>query len=211
MSSIELVITPKEKDLGDNFVVRRSLPDHRKRMVEPFIFWDHMGPAKITPEKGMKVKAHPHIDLATITWLFYGMSLRLVAGSYQEKTSPVPVYSNLFYFNGRAAKGKQVEIEVSESQEAAVYIIDGNIKTEDKTYNRYDLIIFKKGENLLFNTLEDRHFMIFGGKIFQEKRHMWWNFVSTSKEKIEIAKTKWKNGEYPSVINEQEVIPLPEN
>lgn len=63
---------PKPSDIGDNFTVRRSLPRAEKRMVGPFIFWDHMGPVELSADKEMKVRAHPHIGLATITYLFTG-------------------------------------------------------------------------------------------------------------------------------------------
>lgn len=72
MNRLLLAKTPKVKDLGDGFEVRRSLPDMRKQMVGPFIFWDHMGPVRLTKQNEMTVRAHPHIGLATITWLFSG-------------------------------------------------------------------------------------------------------------------------------------------
>ncbi|MCB0390826.1 MAG: pirin family protein, partial [Bdellovibrionales bacterium] len=72
MSQIELIIHPITKNLGDNFIVRRSLPDLNKKMVGPFIFWDHMGPVELNQNRPMVVRAHPHIGLATITWLFSG-------------------------------------------------------------------------------------------------------------------------------------------
>jgi redox-sensitive bicupin YhaK (pirin superfamily) len=72
MSIINLVIKAKAKDIGDNFIVRRSLPHHKKKMIGPFIFWDHMGPVNITSKNPMKVRAHPHIGLSTLTYLFQG-------------------------------------------------------------------------------------------------------------------------------------------
>lgn len=289
MSSVELVITPEKKDLGDNFEVRRALPDRRKRMVGPFVFWDHMGPAKITPEKGMKVRAHPHIGLATITWLFSGeimhrdslgtkqmiqpggvnwmtagngivhseraepidksydlegiqlwlalpkehekvdasfyhckevdvpliekngLKMRLVAGEAFNHKSPVPVYSDLFYLNVEGESESNFELNLSKNQEAAVYVINGSIDVEGSIYSKYDLIVFKQGEDINLKLSEDAHFMVFGGEVFPEKRFMWWNFVATSQELIEEAKRKWKNQEYPEVIDEDEFIPLPEN
>jgi redox-sensitive bicupin YhaK (pirin superfamily) len=72
MTTIQMVIVPRAKDLGDGFSVRRALPDIKKRMVGPFIFWDHMGPFELGEGKELKVRAHPHIGLATITYLFFG-------------------------------------------------------------------------------------------------------------------------------------------
>lgn len=289
MSSVELVIKPNKKDLGDNFVVRRALPDPRKKMVGPFVFWDHMGPAQMSPGKGMKVRAHPHIGLATITWLFSGeimhrdnlgniqgirpgevnwmtagngivhsersepvdqsyelegiqlwlalpkesedvdasfyhckeedvpliekdgINLRLVAGNAFDKKSPVPVYSDLFYMNGESKNENKFTLPMKSNTEGAVYVIDGTVNVEDKTYERYDLIVFKAGEDIQFKASANSKFMIFGGEIFPEKRHVWWNFVSTSRDKIEEAKKRWKNNDYPAVVDEKEIIPLPED
>ena len=289
MSNVELTVEPKSKDLGDNFVVRRSLPDRRKRMVGPFIFWDHMGPVTLVKGKGMKVRSHPHIGLATITWLFAGeimhrdslgneqaikpgevnwmtagngivhsersepksdsaelegiqlwlalpkehedvdasfyhckiddvpqvlfdgMKLNLIAGEEFDVKSPVPVYSDLFYLHGQAKKGKEFNLDLKDSFEGAAYVIEGSIEVEGKTYQKYNLIIFKKGTSINFKMSSDANFMVFGGEVFPEKRYMFWNFVSSSQEKIEEAKRKWRNDEYPKVINEVERIPLPES
>lgn len=287
--SVELVISPRVKDLGDNFVVRRTLPDVRKRMVGPFIFWDHMGPTQITPQKGMKVRSHPHIGLATITWLFHGeilhrdslgneqfiqpgevnwmtagsgiahsersepkdksytlegiqlwlalpkehekvapsffhckeneiplieqngIQLRLVAGEAFHQRSPVPVYSDLFYLNATGPKSTTFQMAVKDHQEAAIYIVEGSIEHQNKAYHQYDMIILKQGHDIDIKLLESSRFMIIGGEVFPEKRFIWWNFVSTSKEEIELAKTRWVNNQFPQVINEdsQEFIPLP--
>ena len=68
---VELEIRPKTKDLGE-FSVRRVLPAARRQMVGPFIFFDHMGPAEFPPGQGIQVRPHPHIGIATITYLFEG-------------------------------------------------------------------------------------------------------------------------------------------
>ncbi|SMF18710.1 pirin family protein [Pseudobacteriovorax antillogorgiicola] len=290
MSNVELVIDPKAKDLGDNFQVRRALPSIKKRMIGPFIFWDHMGPVTLLNDKKMTVRAHPHIGLSTITYLFTGeimhrdslgneqpirpgevnwmtagkgivhserseapikgealelegiqlwvalpknsedvepsfvhfkeeslphieengIQLRLIAGKGLGAESPVPVYSDLFYFNGRASKGKRFEMKLSSDQEGALYVVKGKIKVEGDIHTRFSLISFKKGTTVAFQADENSEFMLFGGSVFPEKRHIWWNFVSSSKDKIEQAKDDWKNDKFPKVINEDEVIPLPE-
>ena len=69
--SIETILVPAPKDLGE-FTVRRTLPDQNRQRVGPFIFWDHMGPAEFPPGAGVSVRPHPHIGLATITYLFEG-------------------------------------------------------------------------------------------------------------------------------------------
>ena len=67
--SIELIIDPEEKDLGE-LTVRRALPSKERKMAGPFIFFDHMGPAEFPPGEGIKVRSHPHIGIATVTYLF---------------------------------------------------------------------------------------------------------------------------------------------
>ena len=69
--AVELIVEPKAKDLG-GFTVRRVLPSRERQMVGPFIFFDHMGPAEFPPGKGISVRPHPHIGLATVTYLFEG-------------------------------------------------------------------------------------------------------------------------------------------
>jgi redox-sensitive bicupin YhaK (pirin superfamily) len=288
MSQIELVINPKTKDLGDNFVVRRSLPDIRKKIVGPFVFWDHMGPVTLTPETGMVVRSHPHIGLATITWLFSGeilhrdslgneqpirpgevnwmtagsgiahseraeisegemnlegiqlwlalpkeheevdanffhckaneipklklqeIEMQLIAGSFEGEKSPVPVYSDLFYLTAHVKKGQNFDYTLPSNQEASIYIAKGNLNIEGDDYDSFHQVIFKPGAKISFNANQDSNIMIFGGEIFPEKRHLFWNFVSSSKERIEQAKKDWKEGKFPKTIKETDFIPLPE-
>ena len=87
MSIVDLAIIPKEKNLGD-FTVKRSLPDARRKLVGPFIFFDHMGPARFEPGKGVNVRAHPHIGLATITYLFEGRIRHRDSLGYDQEITP---------------------------------------------------------------------------------------------------------------------------
>lgn len=70
--ALETVIVPRTRDLGDKFEVRRALPSKQRRMVGPFVFFDHMGPHQFTAGQGLDVRPHPHIGLATVTYLFDG-------------------------------------------------------------------------------------------------------------------------------------------
>lgn len=288
-SNVDIIISSKVKDIGDNFIVRRSLPQANKRMVGPFIFWDHMGPVILENGKEMKVRSHPHIGLATITYLFSGeilhrdslqneqyikpgevnwmtagsgivhserafskeekvvlegiqlwvalprehediapsfvhmkekelpmieqdgFKLRLIAGEAFKQKSPIPVYSDLFYLSGHANKDCPFEYKLKENAEGAVYIVDGKVRIDGNTYERFNLITFKKGSRISFDVIEDVQFMLFGGEVFPEKRHIWWNFVSSDKARIEQAKQDWTEGKFDSVINETEMIPLPES
>lgn len=286
---VNQVITPKEKDLGGHFQVRRALPDRQKQMVGPFIFWDHMGPVELKDGKDMTVRAHPHIGLATITYLFSGeilhrdslgneqsirpgevnwmtagrgivhserafsepepqvlegiqlwvalpkekekvepaffhcknsdlpqmdqdqTQLTLIAGEGLQKKSPVPVFSDLFYFSGQTKAGGTFNYTLKSNQEAAIYVLEGDLIIEEKGYKPFDLIVFHKGASVEFSTTSGCQFMFFGGEAFPEPRHIWWNFVSSSADAIEKAKSDWKAGRFASVIHEDEVIPLPEN
>lgn len=285
--AIEHIFIPKESDLGDNFVVRRSLPRAQKRLVGPFIFWDHMGPVVLQGKKEMKVRAHPHIGLSTITYLFSGRilhrdslgneqyikpgevnwmtagkgivhserakfdepttlegiqlwlalpkehedvapsfvhhkekdlplidhgptSMRLIAGKALGVSSPVPVYSDLFYFSGEFKEEGEFHYDLGEKQEAGLYIIEGDFEEGDQSFERFHMITFKKGSEIRLKANKGARFMFFGGEVFPEGRTIWWNLVSSDPEKIEKAKDDWKNGRFDSVINEEEFIPLPE-
>jgi hypothetical protein len=290
--NIEFIFTPKESDLGDNFVVRRSLPRAQKRLVGPFIFWDHMGPVTLRGDKEMKVRAHPHIGLSTITYLFKGKilhrdslgneqfilpgevnwmtagkgiahserakfeestelegiqlwvalpkdaediepsfvhvkekelpeldhgptKLRLIAGKTkiegQQFKSPLPVYSDLFYFAGEFEEDGEFIYELSDEQEAGFYAVEGQFDSEGKSFERYEMAIFKKGTRVSVKGKKGARFMLFGGEVFPEGRTIWWNFVSSDPEKIEKAKERWRSGGFEPVINESEFIPLPES
>ena len=83
--ALELVIVPRTRDLGDGFEVRRALPHGKRQMVGPFIFFDHFGPVQFMAGKGMDVRPHPHIGLATVTYLFDGSIMhRDSEGNIQE-------------------------------------------------------------------------------------------------------------------------------
>jgi redox-sensitive bicupin YhaK (pirin superfamily) len=140
-----------------------------------------------------------------------GHSMRLIAGEFLGEKSPVPVYSSLFYLNGNSQADSSFEFDLNEKQEAALYVINGELEIDGNIYKRYDLIVFKQGSELNFKAKTQCEYMIFGGDIFEEGRHIWWNFVSSSKERIEQAKEDWKNGKFKPTINETDLIPLPEN
>lgn len=282
------VINGKAKDLGDNFIVRRTLPTIKKRMVGPFVFWDHMGPTEVTPEKEMVVRAHPHIGLSTITYLFAGeimhrdslqnkvairpgevnwmtagsgishservkaidapiplegiqlwvalpkehedvdasfvhvkendlpiidhqdFQLRLIAGEALGEKSPLPVFSKMYYLNGKSSKAGSMSFPVENKEEVALYVISGNITIGNESHEKYTMIVMKPGEDLELSSDGPCEFMILGGETFPEERHVWWNFVSSDKEKIEKAKKRWLDDDFGSVIDEKERIPLPD-
>lgn len=284
---IELIIDPRPSDLGDGFFVRRALPYQKKRMVGPFIFLDHMGPAVFSQEHPLLVRAHPHIGLSTLTFLFKGEMLHrdslgnelvispgavnwmtagsgiahsershltsekmdlegiqlwialpkaheevvpsfvhvetkdipvieagknkltLIAGSAFGKTSPVPVYSPLFYLEGRYQNAERFELKVAGGSEGAVYVAKGEIVVEGEFVKANQLVCFKPGVAIEFEAVGEAHVMILGGEIFPEKRFIFWNLVSSSEARIEQAKQDWREQKFGQVIHETEFIPLP--
>lgn len=286
-----VVFAPNEKDLGDGFKVNRMLPRNRegRKMVGPFIFWDHMGPVKVQKQDQMAVRPHPHIGLATLTYLFSGGIMHkdslgyeqpilpgevnwmvagrgivhserteplegivgqeihgiqswialpaadqevdpafyhyskeqmpqlkigereviLVAGTAMGETSPVKTYSDTLYLAGEMKAGDFFELQLESHREAAVYAPQSQIEIDGKEIEAKSLVIFEKGECLKFKVLQDGPITIFGGEPFPEDRHIWWNFVSTSKERIQKAKDDWKQQRFDKVEGDNEFIPLP--
>lgn len=88
MSNIETIIVPRVRDLGDGFQVRRALPAVERRMVGPFVFLDQMGPTSLAPSSGLDVRPHPHIGLATVTWLLEGEILHRDSLGYVQTIRP---------------------------------------------------------------------------------------------------------------------------
>jgi len=282
-------IIPKPRDLGDNFMVRRALPAVQKRMVGPFVFWDEFGPARFAVGKGLDVRPHPHINLATITYLFEGeimhrdtlgsaqaikpgavnwmnagrgiahsertapelratgspiagiqswialpegheesdpffvhhdegelplieeggKRVRVIAGSLFGETSPVRTFSDLFYADVRLDAQASMPID-ADHEERGVYLAAGEIEIAGDVFAPGRLLVFRSGDRLTIKAGADARFMLLGGASLGA-RHLWWNFVSSRKERIEQAKEDWKAGKFGTIPgDEEEFIPLPE-
>jgi redox-sensitive bicupin YhaK (pirin superfamily) len=290
MSVIELVIAPRRKDLGDGFTVERILPSAGRRMVGPFIFLDHMGPADFTAGHGVDVRPHPHIGLATVTYLFSGAMLhrdtlgsqqliapgdvnwmtagrgfshpertdaaershphglhglqswvalpkeyeenppeffhhgaaalpefsvggarlRLIAGQAYGHTAPVRTYSPLFYVEARLGAGDTLALP-EEYEERAVYVVSGEVKIGGTRIAPGTLPVLLPGGGLALEAESPAHVMLLGGARLPEKRYIWWNFVSSSPERIEQAQEDWRAGRFGLIPgDDKEFIPLPE-
>lgn len=285
---VDLVVDPVTKDLGDGFRVRRALPIAGAKMVGPFVFLDHMGPAILPPGKGMDVRPHPHIGLATLTYLtegaiFHreslgtdhsivpgdvnwmtagrgivhserteaglraaghtltgiqswialpqsheetvpgfthrsaaelpyvsdrGVSLRLIAGSLFGETSPVATFSETLYADATMAAGTAIPLPADHAERAA-YVIDGEIDIAGETYGAHRLLIFRPGDLITIRALSDARVLLLGGEPMDGPRHLWWNFVHSSKDRIEAAKADWKARRFDAVPDDDEFIPLP--
>ncbi|MGL4528184.1 MAG: pirin family protein [Aestuariivirga sp.] len=285
---IESVIVPRARDLG-GFEVRRALPAAERQMVGPFIFFDQFGPVLMRAGQGIDVRPHPHIGLATVTWLFdgsiyhrdslgsqqpiapgelnwmtagrgivhsertdaadlardrqvfgiqswvalpkafeetapafehvamerlpliedRGVTVRVVAGSVFGSTSPVRTHSDLFYADVRLAAGRVLPLP-ADHEERGIYVAEGEIAIADQSFGAGRLLVFRPGDVISIKAQSDARVMLLGGEPMDGPRHIWWNFVSSSKDKIEAAKDDWKRGRFAIVPgDETDFIPLP--
>ena len=286
--AIETMVLASAKDIG-GFEVRRALPTAKRRMVGPFIFFDQIGPAILTPEKMLDVRPHPHIGLATVTYLFDGkirhrdslgtemviapgdvnlmtagrgivhsertpeelrgdpmamsglqtwialpekdedmapafanvrssqlpvyteknLAMRVIMGSFAGMKAPVPTYSDTVYVDLRLGAGQAFTLP-ADIEERAVYILSGEVDVYGDRFGEHRLLVFKPGDEIVLKAATDSHFMLLGGASIGSKRYIWWNFVSSSQEKIEQAKEEWRTGRFDTVPgDEEEFIPLP--
>ncbi len=286
--AVELIIVPPTRDLG-GFEVRRALPNRRRHMVGPFIFLDQMGPARFPAGGGVDVRPHPHIGLATVTYLFEGslmhrdsegnaieitpgamnlmtagrgiahsertpanvreqssplfgiqswlalptaheevapsfqrftadnlpviedggLRARLIAGSAFGQRSPVSTASEWLYAEVNLEAGTSAPFE-SEQEERGVYIVEGAVEVAGDVFEAPQLIIFRPGDRITITAVRDSRLMFLGGAGIDGPRYIWWNFVSSSKERIEQAKADWREGRFKAVPGETEFIPLPD-
>jgi redox-sensitive bicupin YhaK (pirin superfamily) len=282
-----LTIEPVTHDLGD-FQVRRVLPSRARTMVGPFIFVDQFGPAQLDLGKGMDVRPHPHINLATVTWLFegaidhrdslgsfatirpgqvnlmtagsgivhserspqserdtgpkmYGMQTWLALPDGKEEIDPafeavtdLPViedqcakaivimgtlwgsrarttcHAETIYAEIVLAPSGALPIE-ADADERAVMLVGGEASLDGMALPLYSLLVLKPGDEMVLRSERGGRVMLLGGEAFATRRHAWWNFVSSSKERIEQAKSDWVEGRFAKVPGDEvEFIPLPE-
>lgn len=286
---IEITITPVTHDLGD-FKVRRVLPARERTMVGPFIFIDEFGPARLEPGQGMDVRPHPHINLATVTYLFdgaiehrdsigsrkviepgainlmtagtgivhserspqerrdegpsfYGMqtwlalpdgreeldpafdhvpadglplveadgaSARVLMGTLWGASAATPCHSPTIYADIELAAGASVPID-ADADERAIMVVEGEAELEGSVLETYSLYVLKPGHPAILSSSRGARAMLLGGGAFATRRHVFWNFVSSSRDRIEQAKEDWKAMRFPLIPDDkEEFIPLPE-
>jgi len=288
MSAIT-IIDPKVHDLGGGFTVRRALPQLQARHVGPFVFFDHMGPVRFANGEGIDVRPHPHIGLATVTYLFdgaiehrdtlgsvqtirpgdvnwmtagrgiahserspaaerasghelhgiqiwialptsaeevdpnfhhhpastlpqiekHGVRLRLIAGEAFGLRSPVVTFSTMFYIAAEFVSDATLVLP-AKHVERAVYSPDAQLRIDDTTLPPQKLAVLPQGKDVTISAPAGARALLFGGDPVDGDRHLWWNFVSSSRDRIERAKRDWVDGKFGSVIGETEFIPLPE-
>jgi len=286
--AIAHVIVPRGTDLG-GFQVRRALPSAQRRMVGPFIFLDHMGPAEFRAGQGVDVRPHPHIGLATVTYLYAGeivhrdslgtlvpirahevnwmtagrgivhsertgrerrlkgdlvhglqcwvalpvaeeegapafahhdadelpvvrgegKAVRIVAGALYGMRSPIATLWDTVFADVELEAGATLPLD-ADYEERAIYLVDGEIDIAGDRFTRGRLLVFRPGDRIAIRASTAARLVIVGGAAMDGPRHIWWNFVSSRKDRIEQAKAEWKAGRFSSVPGETEFIPLPE-
>jgi redox-sensitive bicupin YhaK (pirin superfamily) len=266
-----------------------GLPHGRRQMVGPFIFFDHFGPVQFIAGAGMEIGAHPHIGLATVTYLLdgtithrdsemniqdiapgamnlmtagrgiahsertpevvrgtpqsllglqswialpadreeiepsfqhfdasvlpliedEGVRARIIAGRAFGETSPVAMHSDWFYVEVTLATGLGVPLD-PDYEDRAAYLVEGEVMVAGDRFEAPRLLVFRPGDRITLIATRPTRLMLLGGATLDGPRHIWWNFVSSSRERIEQAKEDWKQARFPAVPDESEIIPLPE-
>lgn len=283
------VIAPRTHDLGAGFQVRRAVPSLQARSVGPFVFVDHMGPALFEPGRGIDVRPHPHIGLATVTYLWsgalghrdslgsdqvivpgdvnwmtsgrgiahsertpgdarsrghdlHGMQtwvalpkadeevapefhhhpaaslpqwrrngafVRVIAGRAFGDQSPVRVFADTC--NAALDLDAEAELRIEDDHaERALYVLEGQAQLDGADIPEQHLVVLDPGTHPRLRAKTPLKAMLLGGEPLDGPRHMWWNFVSSSKERIEVAKRDWVEGRFGQIPGETEFIPLPE-
>jgi redox-sensitive bicupin YhaK (pirin superfamily) len=285
--SIAQSVTPVTHDLG-GFKVRRAIPSPQLAMVGPFVFVDQFGPARLSPGQGMDVRPHPHINLATVTWLFegaidhrdslgtystirpgtvnlmtagagivhserspeteradgpalYGMqtwlalpdgreeldpafeavsdlpileddcvSARIIMGELWGKRASTTTYAGTIYAEINLGPAGAIPIDAG-ADERAVMLVGGEASIDGLPLELYALMVLKPGEAMTLRSELGGKVMLLGGEAFASRRYVWWNFVSSSRERINQAKEDWLENRFPKVPgDEEEFIPLPQ-
>ena len=223
---LQRVIEQRRKDLGGGFEVGRVLPFREQRMVGPFIFFDHIGPTEFPPgiPRSMDVRPHPHIGLSTISYLFAGeMMHRDSVGSEQAirpgevnwMTAGRGITHSERFEQARAHGGPMHGIQAwvalpDDYPERAAYVVRGSIEADGSCHDEGTMLVFQPGKPAeLQATCGPALLMLLGGEPVGP-RFIEWNFVSSSKERIEQAKADWRAGrmKLPD-LDHHEWIPLP--
>jgi redox-sensitive bicupin YhaK (pirin superfamily) len=287
-AALPQLLETRPRDLG-GFEVRRLLPMAERQSVGPFVFFDHMGPARFPPGGGIDVRPHPQIGLATITYLFDGeimhrdslgfvqpirpgdvnwmtagrgivhsertspelrdagsmlhglqlwialprhseetepafvhhaqavlpqvqlglTRLRLIVGSIFGAVSPVQTFSPMFYFDAQMAAQAAFDLP-PDYPERAIYVVSGAVEVLGYTLNEGQMLVLPPGVPVSIKSVGGARLVLLGGEPLDGPRFVWWNLVSSSRERIEQAKLDWVEGRFSPVPGETEFIPLPD-
>lgn len=152
-----------------------------------------------------------HIEADKLpTWSENGIDFKLIAGKYKDLESPVPVHSPLYYIEAKANVDGVVNLGEGLFGESALYILEGEVIDEGQIYGQKQLLIAKDSTLCTLNLKAGTTIYLFGGEPFPEERFIYWNFVSSSKDRIEQAKEDWKNHRFPLVPGDDDYVPMPD-
>ncbi|MEO0678363.1 MAG: pirin family protein [Pseudomonadota bacterium] len=295
VDAIETVIVPRARDLG-GFEVRRALPAPKRQMVGPFIFFDQMGPAEFVTGQGIDVRPHPHIGLATVTYLYKGKihhrdslgtdqwiepgdvnwmvaghgithsertdgdvrqrphdlfgiqtwvalpkdhedraadfvhapsatlpelegegkELKLILGTAYGERAPVETASEMFYADAILEAGSKLPLP-DDHEDRGIYVVGGSVDVAGQVFEQGQMMVFRPGDKITVVAGErGARIMLLGGATLEGPRYIWWNFVASSKERIEAAKEAWREGDWQHgrfqlpPTDDAEFIPLPD-
>jgi redox-sensitive bicupin YhaK (pirin superfamily) len=138
-----------------------------------------------------------------------GKTVRVIAGSFFGKASPVKTFSKLFYADAAFDPGASLVLD-NEHEERGIYLLEGNVEIHGQTFEPGRLLVFSSGDEITIKGVSAARMVLFGGEPLDGPRHLWWNFVSSSRARIEQAKADWKSGRFPAVPGDSQFIPLPE-
>ncbi|HEY0245024.1 MAG TPA: pirin family protein, partial [Mucilaginibacter sp.] len=151
-----------------------------------------------------------HADAEVLPqWETDGVTYKLIAGSIMDKTSPVPVFSPLYFLELKTKERRTVKIGNELYGEAGLYILEGSIESEGTTFGPKELLVAKDNSLCEFILNENSTIYFFGGEPFPEERFIYWNFVASDYEQIEQAKNKWREQQFVPIPGETGFIPLP--
>lgn len=136
-------------------------------------------------------------------------NIDVVVGGFNSLTSPVQTYSPVVFFNIHA-KADYEFVYDSKNFEVALYLIEGELNVGETTYSNHEMIVFEKGSTINANIKAGTHCALIGGEPFEHPKLIWWNFVSSSKEKLKAARENWNTGNFPQVPGDSDIIPAPE-
>ena len=137
-----------------------------------------------------------------------GKIVRIIAGSLFGKTSPVQTFSQLFYADAAVERGASLVLS-DDYEERAIYLLEGDIEIHGQKFEPGRLLVFSSGDEITIKGISAARFVLFGGELLDSPRHVWWNFVSSSRTRIEQAKSDWKSARFAPVPGDSEFIPLP--
>lgn len=151
-----------------------------------------------------------HIEAKDLpTWKEGAADFKLIAGEFEDKKSGVPVYSKLYMIEIKAHEDMTVNLHDRLYGESGLYILEGEVSTNESAFGEKQILITKDAHLCTFDIKAESTIYLFGGEPFPEERFIYWNFVASSREKIEEAKLKWQAQEFPKVPGETDFVPLP--